>query len=54
MNFFIFMFASMYNIVHFGLLTGITIIMALLADYFVAPALMVVAYRGKTENGARR
>ncbi len=41
-SFFIFMFASMYNIFYFGLLTGITIIMALLSDYFVAPALMVI------------
>ena len=42
--FFIFMFASMYNIIYFGFLTGITIIMALLADYFVAPALMVIVH----------
>jgi predicted RND superfamily exporter protein len=42
--FFIFMFASMYNIVYFGAMTGLTIVMALLADYFVAPALMVIVY----------
>jgi predicted RND superfamily exporter protein len=44
-GFFIFMFASMNNLFHFGLLTGLTIIMALLADYFVAPALMVVVHK---------
>jgi hydrophobe/amphiphile efflux-3 (HAE3) family protein len=42
-GFFIFMFADMKNIFNFGFLTGITIIMALLSDYFVAPALMVLA-----------
>jgi len=44
-GFFIFMFASMNNLFHFGLLTGLTIIMALLADYFIAPALMVVVHK---------
>lgn len=48
MGFFIFMFASMYNIFYFGLLTGITIIMALLADYFIAPALMILVHRKTT------
>ena len=44
-GFFTFMFASMKNLVGFGLLTGITILLALLADYFIAPALMVVVNR---------
>ena len=44
-GFFIFMFASMNNLFHFGLLTGLTIIMALLADYFIATALMVVVHK---------
>jgi predicted RND superfamily exporter protein len=47
-GFFIFMFADMNNLIHFGLLTGLTIIMALLADYFIAPALLVVVYHRKT------
>jgi predicted RND superfamily exporter protein len=47
-GFFIFMFASMNNLFHFGLLTGFTIVMALLADFFIAPALMVVINRRKT------
>jgi len=44
-GFFIFMFATMNNLIHFGFLTGLAIIMALLADYFIAPALMVVVNR---------
>jgi len=46
-GFFIFMFASMSNLFHFGFLTGFTIIIALLSDYFLAPALMVVVNRPK-------
>jgi hypothetical protein len=46
-GFFIFMLASMNNLFHFGLLTGFTIVMALLADFFIAPALMVVVNRRK-------
>ncbi len=50
-GFFIFMFATMNNLFHFGLLTGLTIIMALLADYFIAPALMIIVHRpGKAAN----
>ncbi len=41
-GFFIYMFASMQNIVRFGFLTGFTILMALASDYFIAPALMVL------------
>ncbi len=43
-GFFIFMFATMKNLFNFGLLTGITIICALLADFFLAPALMKLVY----------
>ena len=46
-GFFIFMFATMNNLFHFGLLTGLTIILALLSDYFIAPALMVVVHSKK-------
>jgi predicted RND superfamily exporter protein len=41
-GFFIFLFASMNNLFNFGLLTSFTILMALAADYLVAPALMVL------------
>ncbi|MEN8245125.1 MAG: hypothetical protein ABFS43_09510 [Thermodesulfobacteriota bacterium] len=36
------MFAEMGKIFNFSLLTGTTIIFALLADYFAAPTLMVI------------
>jgi len=41
-GFFIFIFADMNNLFNFGLLTSFTILMALAADYLVAPALMVL------------
>jgi predicted RND superfamily exporter protein len=44
-GFLTFMFSSLNNLFYFGLLVGITIVMALLADYFIAPALMVVAHK---------
>ena len=37
--------ANLSNLVNFGLLTGFTIIMALLADFFLAPALMAVLHK---------
>jgi hypothetical protein len=43
-GFFLYMFASMNNLFHFGLLTGSTILLALAADFFLAPALMVLAH----------
>lgn len=49
-GFFIFMFAEMNNIVRFGFLTGVTIITALIADFFIAPALMVVVNRDGPEK----
>jgi predicted RND superfamily exporter protein len=49
-GFFIYMFASMNNLFDFGLLTGLTIIMALAADYFLAPALMLVVHRQKKQQ----
>lgn len=39
-GFFIFSFSTLQNLIHFGLFTGLTIITALLADFFLAPALM--------------
>jgi predicted RND superfamily exporter protein len=41
-GFFVFMGASMSNIFNFGLLTGIAIIIAVLADFFLVPAIMKV------------
>jgi len=45
LGFFILMLASMNNIYYFGLLTGLAIILALLADFFMSPALMVLIHR---------
>ncbi len=42
-GFFIFMFASMRNVFNFGILVGLAIVMALLADFFLAPSLMALA-----------
>ncbi|MBW2328931.1 MAG: MMPL family transporter [Deltaproteobacteria bacterium] len=42
-GFFIFMFASMNNVFNFGMLVGIAIILALLGDFFLAPALMALS-----------
>ncbi len=46
-GFFTFTFATMNNLFRFGLLTALTISMALVADYFIAPALMVLVNRPK-------
>jgi predicted RND superfamily exporter protein len=43
-GFFIFAFASMSNIANFGILTGLALIVALLADFFLAPALMQIIH----------
>ncbi len=49
-GFFIFAFATMYNVRNFGLLTGFTIVVALLADFLLAPALMVLVNKRKVET----
>ncbi len=48
-GFFVLMLSKMHNLTNFGLLTGITIILALLADFLLAPALMTVIY-GRKES----
>jgi predicted RND superfamily exporter protein len=45
-GFFIYIAASMRNLLHFGMLTGSTIILAFLADLLLAPALMTLVVRG--------
>ena len=47
LGFFIYMLASLNNIIRFGFLTGVTLIAALLADYYLAPALMVIVNKKK-------
>lgn len=51
-GFYIFAFATMKNVVNFGLLTGSTIIMALLSDYFIAPALMVIVNKDRSASSS--
>ena len=47
-GFFVFMGAAMSNIFNFGLLTGIAIIIAVLADFFLVPAIMkVMVHNGR-------
>ncbi len=41
-GFFVLMFASMNNVFYFGMLTGITIFLALSADFLLAPALLAM------------
>ncbi len=50
-GFFIFTCASMNNLFNFGILTGAAIILALMADLFLAPALMtLIVYKTKILN----
>jgi predicted RND superfamily exporter protein len=49
-GFFLFMFASMHNVFNFGMLVGLAIVIALLADFFLAPALMALALGGKAKQ----
>ncbi len=50
LGFFSDFFATLTNIIRFGLFTGITIIFALLADFIVAPALMVMVMGSSAQN----
>lgn len=49
-GFWVFLFATMENLFNFGLLTGVTIIVALLSDLLLAPALMTLLTRAPKEN----
>lgn len=51
-GFWVFMFASMNNLFYFGLLTGMTLIVALLADAFLAPALLTLIQRKDAASAA--
>jgi predicted RND superfamily exporter protein len=62
LSFFIYAFASLANVVKFGLLTGVTIIFAFVADISLSPTLMalsthgdrVAALRSERHRAARR
>lgn len=44
------MFATMHNIFNFGLIAGLCILLALLADLVMAPALMVLFVKNKSKK----
>jgi predicted RND superfamily exporter protein len=46
-GFFLFMLASMQNVFYFGMLVGLAIVIALLADFFLAPSLMALALKNR-------
>ena len=50
LGFFVYLFASMGNLVNFGLLAGLAIVVALVADFLLAPALMALLYKNKKET----
>lgn len=52
-GFFIYIFAFMENLVRFGLITGLTILLALLADFFCVPAIMTLIH-SKSEPEMRQ
>ena len=52
-GFFLFMFASMQNIIRFGLFTGITVLLALMADFFTVPALMILIHPSSKKRSDR-
>jgi len=54
LGFAIFIFATVRNLFEFGLLTAFTIMMALIADYFIAPALMVLVNPKKVKHSGQR
>ncbi|MBU2514037.1 MMPL family transporter [bacterium] len=49
-GFWLFMFATMQNLFYFGLLTGITLIFAFLADIILAPALLAIVTKSTDSN----
>lgn len=46
-GFFILLVASLNHVARFGIFTGLTILVALIGDFFLAPSLMVVIHRKK-------
>jgi hypothetical protein len=50
LGFFVYLFASMGNLINFGLLAGMAIIVALAADFIVAPAMMALLFKDKNKE----
>jgi hypothetical protein len=53
LSFFIYAFASLTNLVKFGLLTGVTVVFAFIADVTLSPALMALTTRSNDDAGPR-
>jgi predicted RND superfamily exporter protein len=53
-GFFLFMFASMHNVFNFGMLVGLAIVIALLADFFLAPSLMALSLKNTTSQNEHK
>jgi len=51
-GFYVYLFANMGNLINFGLLAGTAIIVALLSDVLLAPAIMAVLYRNEGKKNA--
>ena len=49
-GFFIFTFSSMNNLISFGLITGLAIIIAFLGDLLLAPAMMALIYKNQVKT----
>ncbi|MBF0248918.1 MAG: MMPL family transporter, partial [Alphaproteobacteria bacterium] len=45
LGFAVFMASTLTNLINFGWLTGLTILLALAADFFLAPALMAILHK---------
>jgi predicted RND superfamily exporter protein len=52
LGFFIYLNAGMMNLRNFGLLTGVTILLAFLADIVIAPALMALMAKTKKADAS--
>lgn len=53
-GFFIFIISSMNNLISFGLITGLTIIIALFGDILLAPAMMALIYKKRPSNSIKK
>jgi len=53
-GFFIFILSSMNNLFSFGLITGLVIIIALLGDILLAPAMMALIYKNRPSNSKKK
>ena len=53
-GFFIFTLSSMNNLISFGLITGLAIIIALLGDILLAPAMMALLYKNRPSNSTKK